>query len=50
MRYTISNRVKEEDHTWRVLQGRAESLIIMAGPPNKNFQQSPLLLIAKALI
>ena len=44
--YTISNRVKM---TWHVLRDTATSLIIMAGPPTKKIQQSPLIsLIAKA--
>ena len=40
-----------ENHTWRVCRDRAESLIhdhSMVDPPTKDFQQSPLLLIAKA--
>ena len=40
-----------ENHTWRVRRDRDESLIhdhSMVDPPTKDFQQSPLLLIAKA--
>ena len=43
--HTISNCVKMENHTWRVRQDRAK-LIIMVGPPTKNFQWNPLLLIS----